>query len=171
MPCTGKSLRACPAPRVLLCPPFSACWPFYLLAGSGAAPTFLRHFRVVEKFSRQVVNPDDIQKTVSTLAGFGSRVAGYPGEQRRRKSAWNDDLDALGLRTPQEETLFPLQFPATSSVSNADQGAFAELAAHRLRCKHRHLSGVTPVAKSTTKNRMYPLWPTLFAPRRCPLKD
>ena len=82
MPCTGKSLHACPAPRVLLCAALLCLLSTLFVSGrahcADVPPAFQSAYK---KFSSQVV-PDNLRKTVSTLAGFGSRVAGYPGEQQ-----------------------------------------------------------------------------------------
>ena len=90
---------------------FFACWLRVASGGRGRCADVPPAFQsAYKKFSGQVV-PDNLRKTVNTLAGFGSRVAGYPGEQQAEDYV-EQQFNALGLQNV-KKTLFPLPFPTT----------------------------------------------------------
>jgi hypothetical protein len=87
------------------------------------------------------VTPGNLRSTVNTLAAFGSRVAGYPGDAKAAAYV-EQQFSAMGLQNVTHED-FPVSIPYDPAVDNPDQGASAQLAG------------------SKDKLHIYPLWPNL----------
>lgn len=95
------------------------------------------------------VEPGRLRATVNTLAGFGSRVAGYPGD-RKAADYVEQQFNAFGLSDIKSDT-FPVTVPFDPAVEDPTKGAFAEFVPQADR--------QTP--PSPGKLRMYALWPNL----------
>src|SRR5581483_11209022 len=103
------------------------------------------------------IDPARMRATVNTLASFGSRVAGYPGD-RKAADYVEQQFRTLGLSNVQVDE-FPVTVPYDPGVDNPDQGAFAQLQAR---------SGEAS-AGASPKLRMYPLWPNLIRTSTLPV--
>lgn len=86
------------------------------------------------------VNANNLAATVKTLAGFGSRIAGYPGDRKAADYVLQQYDAILGATNVKSEN-FPVTIPYDPSVDDPTKGAFAELNGQKL-----------PI---------YPLWPNL----------
>ena len=102
-----------------------------------------------KKFSGQV-SPANLRQTVNTLAGFGSRIAGYPGE-RQAEDYVEQQFKTLGLQNVTSDP-FSVTVPYDASVSDPAQGAFAVLEGR---------SGTVTNGTLHPAMRMFPLWPNL----------
>ena len=83
-----------------------------------------RHFRTLIRSSALRSPPHNLRATVNTLAGFGSRVAGYPGDKQAGDYV-AQQFQTLGLSSLQTDT-FAVTVPYDLSVDDPEQGAFAE---------------------------------------------
>jgi hypothetical protein len=97
------------------------------------------------------VNPKNLSDTINTLTGFGSRIAGYPGDAHAAEYVGKQFKD-LGLTNVREDT-FKVTVPYDLSVDDPKQGAFAQLLP---------APGVTGARTAAVAPLpMYPLWPNL----------
>ncbi len=90
------------------------------------------------------VSPVNLKQTVDTLAGFGSRIAGYPGEKKAADYVYSQMCGILGSNNVHTDS-FPIVIPYDPVVSDPARGAYATLDA----------------AGAGQHLRMYPLWPNL----------
>src|SRR5581483_8563250 len=96
-----------------------------------------------KEFNRYI-SPTNLRATINTLAGFGSRVSGYPGDLKAGDYV-AQQFRSLGMANVQVDE-FPVTVPYDLGVEDKSKGAFAEL---RVAGKANH------------KLPMYPLWPNL----------
>jgi hypothetical protein len=94
------------------------------------------------KFSG-AVNPSNLRATVNELAGYGSRVAGYPGNQKAADYV-EQQFKSLGLQNISIDE-FNVTVPYDPGVDDPAQGAAIELQGKP--------------GQSASRLRMYPLWP------------
>jgi hypothetical protein len=97
------------------------------------------------KFSGQV-NAQNLRQTVDTLAGFGSRVAGYPGNAKAADYV-EQQFRTLGLSSIQVDE-FNVTVPIDPSVEDPNRSATITV------------QGESVTGKSLPY-KMYPLWPNL----------
>ncbi|MCS6777855.1 MAG: FtsX-like permease family protein [Chloroherpetonaceae bacterium] len=96
------------------------------------------------KFSAGV-SPANLSRTIRDLTGFGSRIAGYPGDRKAAEYV-ERQFRAIGLeRITVDE--FNVSVPFDPGVEDPSRGATAEF--------------VEGGAGGPRKMRMYPLWPNL----------
>lgn len=91
------------------------------------------------------VQPSNLDRTVSTLSSFGSRIAGYPGDAKAADYLQRQ-FQSLGLDGVRSDT-FPITVPYDPGVDDPAHGASAQIEV-----------GGKPAGESL---RMYPLWPNL----------
>ena len=103
-----------------------------------------------------IVQPASLEATIRELAGYGSRVAGYPGDRKAADYVLKQ-FQTLGLQNVQTDE-FPVTVPYDDSVDDPNKGAFAELLPASGAAAAGSASG-SPGNRA--KMRMYPLWPNL----------
>ena len=156
MPCAWKSLPNRPGRRISLLPILGLCLILSALGGAAHAdvPKELQDtYRQFYGF----IQPGNLETTVQTLSGLGSRVAGYPGDLKAADYV-EQQFHALGLNDVHREG-FNVTVPYDPSVENPDKGAFAQLQPQPGR----------PSANSA-RLKMYPLWPNLVRTPTLPVE-
>lgn len=166
MPCPGKRSRTHLARHTdtvtRLAAPHGVSLTLLLLltlllsAGAGRCADVPQAFQdAYKRFSAQV-NPNNLRQTVDTLAGFGSRVAGYPGE-RRAEEYVEQQFKSLGLQNIKSDP-FPITVPYDLSVDTPTEGAFAQLLPNSTGINQPPATSHQPLSAPL---RLYPLWPNL----------
>ncbi|HLK58459.1 MAG TPA: M28 family peptidase, partial [Chthonomonadaceae bacterium] len=119
-----------------------------LVAAGGAARADVpKEFQDTYRQFYSFVQPADLAATVQALTGFGSRIAGYPGDLKAAAYV-AQQFKALGLENVTDET-FDVTVPYDPGVDDPKKGASVQL-----------LSG-GQAASTAAPLRMYPLWPNL----------
>jgi hypothetical protein len=120
----------------------------FALGGSGVRCTYADTVPAYDQQAYHLfyssVNPANLQQTVDTLASFGSRVAGYPGEKKAEDYVYQQFVSILGANNVHTDT-FRVTVPYDPGAESPAKGAYAQL-----------------VSKpGAPKLPMYPLWPNL----------
>ena len=123
---------------------FAATLALIALPGNVAADVAPELQEAYKKFNG-FVKPANLSSTVKTLAGFGSRVAGYPGDAKAAAYV-EAQFRALGLQNVAVDT-YPVTIPLDPVVEDPTKGAKIE---------------ITSGAKNVSSATMYPLWPNLI---------
>ena len=115
---------------------------------SGADPVPAKDQAAYRLFYSQV-NSKLLSDTVDTLAGFGSRVAGYPGEKKAADYVLQQMANIVGAQNVHTDD-FQVTIPYDLGVDNPDKEAYAQLIGN----DHHPIAG-------SNKLKIYPLWPNL----------
>jgi uncharacterized protein YhhL (DUF1145 family) len=101
------------------------------------------------------VNPLNLQKTVDTLAGYGSRVAGYPGDAKAAAYVEQQfqQIGLTGIRTESFPVTVPIDKGDASITLISSQLPGQKSAIHSIKADNVH---------------MYPLWPNLVRTSQLP---
>jgi hypothetical protein len=108
------------------------------------------------------VKPENLTSTIKTLTGYGSRVAGYPGD-RQAADYVREQFKALKLTDFHEDT-FRVTVPYDPGVDDPTKGAFAEILTEGTDSQppSRSVHGMdADTFPFHAPLRMYPLWPNL----------
>lgn len=149
MPCsrpTKAGLTFRPLPPVLFLLTIAAGLLTFRLPvayAADASPELKEQYRRL--FSE--VNPKNLQTTVDTLASFGSRVAGYPGDAQAAAFV-EQQFKALGLSDVRSEE-FPVAVPVDKGTASIQLAS-------------------APSSQRSTPTRLYPLWPNLVRTSQLP---
>ena len=132
---------------------------FIVSGGRGTSADVPQKFQdAYKKFSGQV-STANLRSTVNTLSGFGSRIAGYPGDKQAADYVLQQ-FQTLGLQNVQTDT-FAVTVPYDLSVDNSTQGAFAQIVEGAGDRSQGTAALNQPPTTSHQPLRMYPLWPNL----------
>ena len=117
---------------------------FASVAHADVAPELQAAYKQFNGF----VKPTNLSMTVKTLSGFGSRVAGYPGDAKAATYV-ESQFRALGLQNVTTDS-FPVTVPYDPVVDDPTKGAKIEI-----------VGGGTGTTAKTPPATMFPLWPNL----------
>jgi len=148
------------------------------LSAGDVAPAFRSAYL---DFSGSVA-PERLRATVDTLAGFGSRVAGYPGDLKAADYV-QQQFVSLGLDKVKADE-FPVTVPYDLGVDDPAKGAYVDLgvpapaaaidppAASPTAARAALTPAGSPAARSRgerTHLPIYPLWPNLVRTSTLPV--
>jgi hypothetical protein len=105
------------------------------------------------------VAPGRLRSTVNTLSGFGSRVAGYPGDAKAADYV-QGQFNAIGLESVRTDA-FPVTVPYDPGVDDPAKGAYVDLNPAAAR--------PNPSALAPGHLPIYPLWPNLVRTSTLPI--
>ncbi|HZT44335.1 MAG TPA: FtsX-like permease family protein [Chthonomonadaceae bacterium] len=145
MPCDWKSLPARYG-RWIWPLPILSFLLLLLALGSIARADVPKEFQDTYRQFYSFIQPNNLSTTVQTLTGFGSRIAGYPGDLKAAAYV-EQQFRALGLENVTSEG-FDVTVPYDPGVDDPQKGAYAQIQ-------------LTDKSLEPPRLRMYPLWPNL----------